>query len=265
MSNTPQNIAFGLLTQLMSELEKIVVRAKEELDFKMAGERLDRWKNRAVNEIREKISPIEAENLEKKRKGSFLIGQPLRNLVDEVDMYRGFLMALGEEINEHPMAISLSPEEKKGEQDVLPKGTETTRNVFIVHGHDELNLLKLKDLLRERWHLIPIVMNKKAGKGRTLLEKFEEEAQAASYAIALFTPDDVIDKGEESYFQARPNTIFELGWFFGRLGRDKVCLLVKEGTETLTDLEGLSVIFFKETVEEKISELEEEFRAAKII
>jgi predicted nucleotide-binding protein len=49
------------------------------------------------------------------------------------------------------------------------------------------------------------------GKGRTLIEKFEEEARDAVFAFALLTPDDVIKTEKVEYIQPRPNVIFELG------------------------------------------------------
>jgi predicted nucleotide-binding protein len=92
--------------------------------------------------------------------------------------------------------------------------------VFIIHGHDELNLLILEKLLKERWQLSPIILRQLPGKGRTMIEKFEEEAKMARYAFAIYTPDDFIEIKDTEYCQARPNTIFELGWFYGNKGRD---------------------------------------------
>lgn len=93
-----------------------------------------------------------------------------------------------------------------------PKGNA----VFIVHGHDELNLLRLKELLRDRYSLEPIVMAGEAGRGRSIIEKLEDEAQHAAFVFVLLTSDDIIRKNEDEYSQARPNVIFELGWFYGR-------------------------------------------------
>ncbi len=133
-----------------------------------------------------------------------------------------------------------------------------SRGVFIVHGHDEKNLLRLKEILRERWKLEPIVLSAKPGKGRTIIEKFEAEAQSAAFAFVVLTPDDSIAKDGAGYSQARPNVIFELGWFYGRLGRAKVCILFKKGTTIHSDLSGVSRIEFNDIVNEKIEEIEAE-------
>jgi predicted nucleotide-binding protein len=65
--------------------------------------------------------------------------------------------------------------------------------------------------------------------------------------------------------QARPNAIFELGWFYGRLGRSRVCNLVKRGTSIQSDLAGIVSIEFIEKVDETVPALEKELRQAGLI
>ena len=103
------------------------------------------------------------------------------------------------------------------------------------------------------------------GRGRTIIEKFEGEAGRAAYGIALLTPDDLVSTVEGAYSQPRPNVIFELGWFFGRLGRDRVCILFKEGTSLHSDLAGISRVSFPDSVEQAVLGLEGELRAAGLV
>ena len=140
------------------------------------------------------------------------------------------------------------------------------RDIFIIHGHDHTNMMRLERLLKNRFDLNPLILIDKAGQGRTLIEKFEEIAQTCHFAFALLTPDDLVKVavGRE-YAQARPNAIFELGWFCGRLGRRRICILTKEGTHLHSDLAGISRIEFKENVEEKITAIESELRAATLV
>jgi len=151
---------------------------------------------------------------------------------------------------------------KPNSRDVLLK---KSRQIFIVHGHDEANTLKLEKLLKERWKLEPIILREKPAKGRTLIEKFEQEAQAVTYAFVLFTPDDLIEVPDKKYAQARPNAIFELGWFYGRLNRKRVCILFKKGTKIHSDLDGIIRIEFDNSIEEKIVEIERELTATNLI
>lgn len=240
-------------------LQAIVRRAQSDGDFDGAFERLSRWKARTVRLLAESVSHAEAQGLATKRKGSFIMGDPLRNLADEADMYRGFLQALDEQLESHGDEIIDIP----SPADTGPPGVKAplpaeSRTIFIIHGRDELNLLRLKELLRERWGLEPLVLSGEAGRGRTLIEKFEQEAQRAVFALALMTPDDVVDTGQEEYIQARPNAVFELGWFYGRLGRSRVCILLRKGTTLHSDLDGISRIHFHEQVSEVVDQLERE-------
>lgn len=141
------------------------------------------------------------------------------------------------------------------------------KKLFIVHGHDEDNLNKLRDLLKNKHKLECIIMKFQPGKGRTLIEKFEQEAGDAGFAFILMTPDDLVEipGKKEQYAQARPNVIFELGWFHGKLGRNRVCILFKKGTQIHSDLAGVSRIEFNDSVEEKVLEIERELRAAGLI
>lgn len=142
-----------------------------------------------------------------------------------------------------------------------------TSNIFIIHGHDEAKRRELYTILKDDFNLNPIILSEKPNKGSTIIEKFECYAETCSYAFALFTPDDIVEKEGEQYFQARPNVIFELGWFFARLGRDRVCILNKESTKNniFSDLQGILRYEFKKDVKERYAEIEKELVAAKII
>jgi Predicted nucleotide-binding protein containing TIR-like domain/Aspartyl protease len=55
----------------------------------------------------------------------------------------------------------------------------------------------------------------------------------------VFTPDDQVTSSSVTYLQARPNVIYELGWFCGKLGRSQAMLLLKEGTTLFSDFGGI--------------------------
>jgi len=69
----------------------------------------------------------------------------------------------------------------------------------------------------------------------------------------------------KEYAQARPNVIFELGWFYGRLSRERVCILFKEGTKIHSDLDGISRIQFQDSVLEKAVEIERELVSSGVL
>ena len=139
-----------------------------------------------------------------------------------------------------------------------------SRNVFIVHGKDELNARRLADYLREDESVIPIVMMAQPGMSRPLTDKFEDEAAKCVLAFALFTADDVVSSDSDEYHQARPNVIYETGWFIGRLGKTRVVLLLQSGAEMHTDLQGVSRIHFERDVREKFQDIHRELKAASV-
>jgi len=113
---------------------------------------------------------------------------------------------------------------------------------FIVHGHDELALLQLKDFIVSRlgWPQ-PIILREAPSFGKTIVEKFESYATQADYVFVLLTPDDAVSNGGIDRRQARPNVIFELGFFCGFLRRTsgRILLLHKECTDLPSDLAGV--------------------------
>lgn len=114
------------------------------------------------------------------------------------------------------------------------------RKVFIVHGHD-VGVREAVARFLERAEFIPIVLHEQANQGRTIIEKFESNADVG-FAVVLLTPDDLgapaKDRDEWSY-RARQNVILELGFFIGRLGRDRVCALRVGDLELPTDILGV--------------------------
>ena len=128
---------------------------------------------------------------------------------------------------------------------------ETNCRVFIIHGHSEAKRRELKDLLKYEFNLEPIVLIDEPDQGSsTLIEKFERYAPSCAYAIALITPDDLINKGSEIYLQARPNVLLELGWFMSHLGRNGVLLLVQGDSKLPSDLSGIVTKRFNDNISE---------------
>jgi len=120
-----------------------------------------------------------------------------------------------------------------------------TNKVFLVHGHNEAVREKVARFI-EKLKLEPIILHEQPNKGRTIIEKFIDYSDV-SFSIILLTGDDrggtSSSTYEEQKLRARQNVIFELGFFVGRLGREKACALYEEGVEIPSDYQG--VIFIK--------------------
>ena len=115
--------------------------------------------------------------------------------------------------------------------------------IFVVHGHDHGLRHEVVRVLERATSREVTVLHEQANAGRTLLEKFEAHASSAAYAVVLLTPDDAgAAVGQPPQPRGRQNVIFELGFFFGRLGRDRVAVLLAPGVEQPSDISGLVYI-----------------------
>ena len=117
--------------------------------------------------------------------------------------------------------------------------SETNNDIFIVHGHNNEVKINVARTL-EKLGLNPIILHEQANAGKTIIEKFEEHSNVG-FAIILLTDDDLgkAKKDENLNHRARQNVILEMGYFIGKLGRDRVCPLYTNGVELPSDLYGL--------------------------
>jgi predicted nucleotide-binding protein len=118
-----------------------------------------------------------------------------------------------------------------------------TKKVFIVHGHDNESK-EITARFIEKLGLEPIILHEQPNSGRTIIEKFEVYSDV-SFAIVLLTPDDIggpsITPNEQKP-RARQNVVLELGYFMGKLGRQRVCALYKSNVEIPSDFQGVLYI-----------------------
>ena len=87
-----------------------------------------------------------------------------------------------------------------------------------------------------------MILREQPNAGKTVIEKFGDFADVG-YAIVLLTPDDqgaeTLKPFQEQRKRARQNVIFELGYFIGKLGRDKVTALYMSDVEIPSDYSGV--------------------------
>lgn len=113
--------------------------------------------------------------------------------------------------------------------------------IFIVHGHDRLVRMELKNYLQNTLKLPePVILEENMSAGLTIIENFEKYAAEAGLVFVLLTPDDFT----EDSVRARQNVILELGYFMGKLGRKsgRIIILCKGDVEIPSDLSGILFI-----------------------
>jgi predicted nucleotide-binding protein len=120
----------------------------------------------------------------------------------------------------------------------VPEKAGLSRKVFVVHGHDEGAREAVARFL-ERVGFEPIILHEQANQGRTVMEKVVAYGDVG-FVVVLLTPDDEgCKKGEGPKARARQNVLLELGYFVGRLGRERVCALKRGEIELPTDFGGV--------------------------
>ncbi|WP_293935467.1 nucleotide-binding protein [Iodobacter sp.] len=142
-----------------------------------------------------------------------------------------------------------------------PPGEFNKKQVFIVHGHDEIAKLEMADFIKSL-NLEPIILHLQASSGRTIIEKIEHYSNVG-FGVVLYTPCDVGSKAGalSSSYRARQNVVFEHGYLIGKLGRSRVAAIVKGQVETPNDISGVVYTALDTDGEWKAS-LTKEIRAA---
>lgn len=123
-----------------------------------------------------------------------------------------------------------------------------SNKVFLVHGQDD-GAKEMVARVIEKLNLEAVILHEQVNSGDTIIEKFEKNANVCSYAIVLLTPDDIgypKNKTELASPRARQNVVFELGYFFAKLGRNRVCAILKENVEIPSDISGVVYVHLRD-------------------
>lgn len=113
-------------------------------------------------------------------------------------------------------------------------------NVFLGHGRSAA-WRELKDFIQERLSLPCDEFNRVPVAGMTNITRLSEMLDAAAVAFLIMTAEDETVGGQT---QARMNVIHEVGLFQGRLGFGKAIVLLEEGCEEFSNIQGLGQIRF---------------------
>ncbi len=113
-------------------------------------------------------------------------------------------------------------------------------NVFIGHGGSHA-WRDLKDLLQDRLGLPWDEFNRVPVAGLTNIARLSEMLDSAAIAFLVMTGEDEHKDGE---LHARMNVVHEAGLFQGRLGFTRAIVLLEEGCEEFSNIEGLGQIRF---------------------
>lgn len=125
-------------------------------------------------------------------------------------------------------------------------------NIFIGHGRSSV-WKDLKDFVQNRLRLPYDEFNRVPVAGITNIARLSEMLDAAACAFVIMTAED---EQADGTVQARMNVIHEVGLFQGRLGFTKAIVLLEEGCEEFSNIQGLGQIRFpKSNISAKFEEI----------
>ncbi len=113
-------------------------------------------------------------------------------------------------------------------------------NVFIGHGRSPL-WRELKDFVEDRLRLPADEFNRVPVAGVTNIARLSEMLDAAAIGFVIMTAEDETNEGA---MRARMNVIHEVGLFQGRLGFTRGIVMLEDGCEEFSNIQGLGQIRF---------------------
>ena len=113
-------------------------------------------------------------------------------------------------------------------------------HVFIGHGQSSL-WRELKDFIQDRMYLPWDEFNRVPVAGLTNITRLSQMLDKAAIAFLIMTAEDEQADGKQ---RARQNVIHEAGLFQGRLGFERAIILLEEGCEEFSNIQGLGQIRF---------------------
>ncbi|SDR20287.1 TIR domain-containing protein [Paraburkholderia tuberum] len=130
--------------------------------------------------------------------------------------------------------------------------------IFLSHGRSgdwrEVQAFVEKDV-----EIPTLELAQEVNAGQSIIEKLESNSAACDSAVIVMTGDDIDENGQ---VRARENVIHEIGWFQGRYGRARVCLLHEEAVNIPSNLSGVVYIPFpKGSVQTSFGTLFRELKA----
>ena len=140
--------------------------------------------------------------------------------------------------------IPSSVEPEENDSKMTRQKNISSNNVFIIHGHDSGLKNEVARFITELGYT-PIILHEQPSSGKTIIEKIESYTDVC-FAIVLYTPCDIgaVNGSSEFKPRARQNVVFEHGFLSGKIGRERVCALIKDEVEKPGDIDGIIYVVY---------------------
>lgn len=121
-----------------------------------------------------------------------------------------------------------------------PATVRVKPTIFIGHGRSQ-QWRDLKDHLQDKHEYSVIAYEVGERAGHTIRDILQDLLEKTSFALLVLTAEDETSEGG---LRARQNVIHELGLFQGKLGFPRAIALVEDGTELLSNIQGIQQLCF---------------------
>ena len=175
-------------------------------------------------------------------------------------------ISVGAPIRERIQAIFAIFEEHAKSSYLAEEGQESASkgspSIFVGHGSSG-QWRELKDHLQDKHGYCVEAYETGARTGHAVRDILEQMMSKSTFAILIFTCDDVVGDGK---YRARQNVVHETGLFQGKLGFSRAIALIEDGVEGFSNIEGIQHIKFsrgniKEVFGEVLATIRREFKA----
>lgn len=140
---------------------------------------------------------------------------------------------------------------------VNTKLSSKPKRVFISHGRSE-QWRRVQEYLEQTLEIPTLELAQAPNMGRTIFQKLIDESEKCGYAVIIMTGDDLTT---DDQVRARENVLHEIGYFQGKYGADRVCLLHENSVNIPSNIHGLAYIPFpKDSVESALGNLTRELK-----
>lgn len=240
------------------ELKQAQINSREALD--VAKNEYSKWNSFNAELLKRIFSTEELADEYSRAIGVYAmfessLGEKIAVLYKDIDQKIHRIDSIIERLELIPLTNAAAP--MATQENIPHRPPAKTNKVFVVHGHDEIAKTNLEVFLHEIG-LEPVVLHRQADEGLTIIEKFEKYSDVG-YAFILLTPDEISyikadeskdDDARQKEYRARPNVIFEFGYFIGKLGRSRVCCLYTGDVSLPGDVSGMIYKKFANSIEE---------------
>jgi predicted nucleotide-binding protein len=237
----------GQIDELLKELKSFLTSS----DYRKINEQIDRWTSRAHTLLSECGLVGDANRLSGAQH-SIRMNDFAGNIVRKAKARQVVLAGLRDDMEAHPDFYRSRLRATTTAQQLPPLEAVKTK-IFLGHGRNSL-WAKVQLHLQDDLGLETEAWESESRSGSHVVDVLKNMLASCKFAVIVVVGEDTTLSGSK---RARQNVIHEIGLFQGRIGFERVAVLIQEGVEGFSNVDGLQRIYFpQERVETAFYELD---------